>query len=47
MARHRTFSFEFKRQVVMDFLEGRAGMHELARRHNLSRHLIRLWGPGV
>jgi transposase-like protein len=43
MARHRTFSFEFKRQVVTEFLEGRAGMHELARRHNLSRNLIRLW----
>jgi transposase len=43
MARHRSFSFEFKRQVVTDFLEGRAGMHELARRHNLSRNLIRLW----
>ena len=43
MARHRSFSFEFKRQVAQDFLEGRAGMHELARRHNLSRNLIRLW----
>ena len=43
MARHRSFSFEFKRQVVKDFLEGRAGMHELARRHSLSRNLIRLW----
>ena len=31
MARHRSFSFEFKRQVAEDFLEGCAGMHELAR----------------
>ena len=43
MARHRSFSFEFKRQVAEDFLEGRAGMHELARRYSLSRNLIRLW----
>lgn len=41
MARHRSFSFEFKRQVAEDFLEGRAGMHELARRYSLSRNLIR------
>jgi hypothetical protein len=26
MPRHRSFSFEFKRQVVSDFLEGRAGL---------------------
>src|ERR1700746_2888449 len=43
MARHRSFSFEFKRQVVLDFLEGRTGMRELARQHSLSRHLIGLW----
>jgi transposase-like protein len=43
MARHRSFSFEFKRQVVLDFLEGRAELRGLARQHNLSRHLIRLW----
>lgn len=43
MARHRSFSFEFKRQVVLDFLEGRGELRGLAREHNLSRHLIRLW----
>jgi transposase len=43
MARHRSFSSEFKRRIAQEFLEGRAGMHELARRHNLSRNLIRLW----
>jgi hypothetical protein len=37
MARHRSFSFEFKRQVVLDFLGGREGMRELARKHSLSR----------
>ena len=43
MARHRRFSSEFKRQISREFLEGRAGMHELARRYSLSRNLIRLW----
>ena len=43
MARYRSHSLEFKRRVAQEFLEGRAGMHELARRHNLSRNLIRLW----
>jgi transposase-like protein len=43
MARHRGFSSEFKRQISRDFLEGRAGMHELARRYSISRNLIRLW----
>ena len=42
MARHRSFSFEFKRQVVSDILEGRVGMREMARQHSLSRNLIRL-----
>ena len=43
MARHRSFSVEFKRQVVLDFMEGRAELRGLARQHSLSRHLIRLW----
>lgn len=43
MARYRSHSLEFKRRIAQEFLEGRAGMHELARRHNLSRNLIRLW----
>jgi transposase len=43
MARHRSFSSEFKRQLAKEFLDGRAGRHELARRHSLSRNLIRLW----
>ena len=41
---HRSFSSEFKRQISREFLEGCAGMHELARRYSLSRNLIRLWG---
>jgi transposase len=43
MARHRSFSFEFKRQLVSDILEGRVGLRETARQHSLSRNLIRLW----
>lgn len=43
MARHRSFGSEFKRQLAKEFLDGRAGLHELARRHSLSRNLIRLW----
>src|SRR5713101_9753468 len=43
MARHRSFSSEFKRQMAQDYLEGRAGLHELARRYSLSRNLIWLW----
>ncbi len=43
MARHRSFSTEFKRQLAKEFLDGCAGLHELARRHSLSRNLIRLW----
>jgi transposase-like protein len=43
MARHRSFSSGFKRELAKEFLDGRAGLHELARRHSLSRNLIRLW----
>src|SRR6267154_1333645 len=43
MARHRSFGSEFKRQLAKEFLDGRPGLHELARRHSLSRNLIRLW----
>ena len=42
MARHRSFSSEFKRQISREFLQGRAGMHERARRYSLSRNLIPL-----
>jgi hypothetical protein len=28
MARHRSFSSEFKRQISKEFLDGRAGLHE-------------------
>lgn len=42
MARHRTHSIDFKRQVVQEYLSGEA-LHGLAKRHDLSRNLIRIW----
>jgi len=43
MARHRTYSIEFKRQVVQEHLSGEESLHGLAQRHRISRNLIRLW----
>jgi transposase len=43
MAQHRSFGSEFKRQIAKEFLDGRAGLHKLARRYSISRNLIRLW----
>lgn len=42
MARHRTHSLEFKRQVAQEYLGGET-LHGLAKRHDLSRNLIRIW----
>lgn len=42
MVRHCTHSIEFKRQVAQDYLAGET-LHSLARRHDLSRNLIRIW----
>ena len=42
MARHRTHSIEFKRQVAHDYIAGET-LHSLAKRHDLSRTLIRIW----
>ena len=42
MANHRTYSVEFKRQMVQDFMAGET-LHALARRHDISRNLVRLW----
>ena len=39
---HRTHSIGFKRQVVEEYLAGET-LHGLARRHELSRTLIRIW----
>ena len=42
MAKHRTYSIEFKRQVAQEYLGGET-LHGLARRHDASRNLIRIW----
>ena len=42
MARHRSHSVEFKRQVAQEFLNGET-LHGLAKRHDISRQLIRIW----
>ena len=42
MAKHRTHSIEFKRQVAQEYLAGEA-LHGLAKRHDVSRNLIRIW----
>jgi len=41
MAKNRTHSIDFKRQVAQDALAGEP-LHSLARRHDLSRNLIRI-----
>ena len=42
MAKHRTHSIEFKRQVVQEF-QGGESLHALARRHGIDRNLIKIW----
>ena len=42
MAKHRTHSVEFKRQVSQEYLSGET-LHGLSKRHNISRNLIRIW----
>lgn len=42
MAKHRSYSVAFKRQVVQEFLAGES-LHGLGRRHDISRNLIRIW----
>jgi transposase len=42
MAKHRTHSVEFKRQVSQEYLSGET-LHGLSKRHNVSRNLIRIW----
>jgi transposase len=43
MARYRTYTVEFKRQVVEEHLGGGTSLNQLARRHDLSRELPRIW----
>ena len=42
MAKHRTYSMDFKRQVALEFLGGET-LHGLGKRHDVSRNLIRVW----
>jgi transposase len=42
MARYRSHSIEFKRQVAQEFLAGDT-LHGLEKRHDISRNLIRVW----
>jgi transposase len=42
MAKHRSHSVEFKRQVAQEFLAGET-LHALSRRHDICRNLIRVW----
>ena len=40
MAKHRLHSIEFKRQIAQEFIAGET-IHGLAKRHDVSRNLIR------
>lgn len=42
MPRHRSHGVEFKRELAQEFLDGKT-LHGLAKRHDLSRSLIRIW----
>ena len=42
MATQRRYSIEFKRQVVQDYQAG-GTLHGLAKRHGISRNLVRIW----
>ena len=42
MAKHRSHSIEYKRQVAQEFIAGET-LHGLAKRHDVSRNLIRIW----
>ena len=41
--RHRSYSLEFKRQVVQQYLNGEIPLARWARQHDISRNLIRVW----
>ena len=42
MAKHRHHSIAFKQQVAQEFIGGET-LHGLAKRHDVSRNLIRIW----
>jgi transposase len=43
MARYRTYTIEFKRQVAEEHLSQGTSLSQLARRHDVSRELLRIW----
>ena len=42
MRKHRSYPVEFKRQVAQEYLAGET-LHGLAKRHEISRNLVRIW----
>ena len=42
MSKHRSYPIEFKRQVAQEYLAGET-FHGLAKRHEISRNLVRIW----
>ena len=42
MPKHRSYAIEFKRQVAQEYLAGDT-LHGLAKRHAISRNLVRIW----
>jgi transposase-like protein len=43
MAQHRTYTIELKQQVVQEHLSQGTSLNQLARRHDISRELLRIW----
>ena len=43
MARYRTYTIEFRRQVAEEHLSQGTSLNQLARRHDVSRELLRIW----
>ena len=42
MATQRRYSIEFKRQILQEYQSGET-LHGLAKRHGISRNLVRIW----
>ena len=42
MARQRSHSIQFKRQIAQEFITGET-LYGLSKRHDISRQLIRVW----
>ena len=42
MAKHRTYSADFERQIAQAYLGGET-LHGLSKHHDISRNLIRIW----